>query len=66
MQVLNQANFSATEYDGMEKLLLMSPFDYNHSARTTASPLFRAPPSPDWFSFQNWPLRVGMGMNRAS
>ena len=63
--VLNQANFSAVEYDGIEKLLPMSPFDFNHSAKTVTSPMFRAPPSPDWFCFQRWPLLVGMGMANA-
>lgn len=63
--VINQANISAVEYDGMEKLELMSPFDFAHSLKTTSSGVFRGPPAPDFFSYQGWPLRVGIGMVKA-
>jgi hypothetical protein len=63
--VINQANISAVEYDGMEKLELMSPFDFAHSLRTVSSGVFRGPPAPDFFSYQGWPLRVGIGMVKA-
>lgn len=63
--VINSANISAVEYDGMEKLELMSYIDFAHSLRTVSSGVFRGPPAPDFFAYQGFPLRVGIGMIRA-
>ena len=54
--MLDQANFSAIEYDGMEKLKLMSATDWPHSSQTVNSGIFRGPAEPDWFAFQGWPV----------
>lgn len=60
--VLDQAPFVAVQYDGFEKLQLISALDYKHSTATADSGLFRGPPTPDWYHYQGWPLRVGQGI----
>lgn len=48
--VLNQANFSAVQYDGFEKLQLIAAVDFEHSSATVDSGMFRGPPNPDWYA----------------
>lgn len=60
--VTRLANFSAVQYDGFEKLQLIAALDFAHSAKTATSGLFRGPPTPDWYHYQGWPLRVGQGI----
>jgi hypothetical protein len=62
VNVLKQANFSALQYDGFEKLQLIGATDFGHSLKTFASGLYRGTPTPDWYHYEGWPLRVGQGV----
>jgi hypothetical protein len=62
VDVLKQANFSALQYDGFEKLQLIGATDFGHSVKTFASGLYRGNPTPDWYHYEGWPLRVGQGV----
>ena len=48
VNVLKQANFSALQYDGFEKLQLIGATDFGHSLKTFESGLYRGHPTPDW------------------
>ena len=50
------------QYDGFEKLALIAGQAYPHSRRTYQSGLFRCNPTPDWYHFEGWPLRWGLGV----
>ena len=50
---------AAAQYDGFEKLQLIAGQDFAHSARTFTSGLWRGNPTPDWYSYEGWPLRWG-------
>lgn len=63
--IFAQANFSVVQYDGFEKLQLISALDWAHSNRTANSSLFSGPANPDWYFQMRWPLRVGQGILKA-
>ena len=53
---------AAVQYDGFEKLALIAGQDFPHSSRTYQSGLYRGNPTPDWYHFEGWPLRWGLGV----
>eukprot|EP00041_Stephanoeca_diplocostata_P019095 m.405729 g.405729 ORF g.405729 m.405729 type:complete len:1069 (-) comp21209_c0_seq2:189-3395(-) len=60
--VLNLGDFAAVQYDGFEKLNLIAAKDFAHSNQTQNSGLYRGLPTPDWYHFEGWPLRAGLGV----
>ena len=50
--------------DGFEKLNLIAGEDFGHSNATWSSGLYRGHPTPDWYHFEGWPLRWGLGVLR--
>lgn len=60
--VLNEFNPAAVQYDGFEKLQLIAGQDFGHSSKTFDSGLWRGNPTPDWYHYEGWPLRWGIGI----
>eukprot|EP00937_MAST-01D_sp_MAST-1D-sp2_P002385 g2385.t1 len=56
------APIAAVQYDGFEKLQLIAGQDFAHSSRTWDSGAYRGYPTPDWYHFEGWPLRWGLGV----
>jgi hypothetical protein len=52
-------------YDGFEKMALIAGQDFDHSKQTWTSGLYRGHPTPDWYHFEGWPLRWGLGVLQA-
>ena len=63
--ILNRANFSNVQLDGMEKLQLISAVDFGHSKLTPNSGLFKGHITPGHYHL-HWPLRVARASRRAS
>ena len=61
--ILNRANFSNVQLDGMEKLQLISAVDFGHSKLTPNSGLFKGHITPGHYH-RHWPLRVGQGITQ--
>ena len=59
---MREAEIAAVQYDGFEKLALIAGQDFPHSSRTYQSGLYRGNPTPDWYHFEGWPLRWGLGV----
>ena len=62
--ILTQANFSDVQFDGFEKLQLISRVDFGHSDLTFDSGLYRGHITPGHYHLP-WPLRVGQGILQA-
>ena len=45
-----------------EKLQLIAGMDFPHSSATYQSGMYRGHPTPDWYHFEGWPLRWGLGV----
>ena len=60
--VLDQFDPAAVQYDGFEKLQLIAGQDFGHSSKTFSSGLWRGNPTPDWYHYEGWPLRWGIGI----
>ena len=60
--VLDQFDPAAGQYDGFEKLQLIAGQDFGHSSKTFSSGLWRGNPTPDWYHYEGWPLRWGIGI----
>ena len=58
------ASIATMHWDGFEKLQLIAGMDFPHSNRTMQSGLYRGNPTPDWYHFEGWPLRWGLGVLR--
>lgn len=50
------------QYDGFEKLQLIAGQDFGHSSKTFSSGLWRGHSTPDWYHYEGWPLRWGIGI----
>ena len=59
--VLQQATFSDVQFDGFEKLQLISRVDFEHSNKTMDSGLYKGHTTPGHYHLP-WPLRVGQGI----
>ena len=63
-RVLNLANFSDVQFDGFEKLQLISRVDFAHSNATFDSSLYLGHITPGHYHLP-WPLKVGQGILQA-
>jgi hypothetical protein len=43
-------------------LQLIAGQDFTHSTQTFSSGLYRGNPTPDWYHYEGWPLRWGLGI----
>jgi hypothetical protein len=59
--LLNSADIVTAQWDGFEKLTLIAPRDFAHSAATYDSGAIRGPPAPDWFH-EPFPISTGLGI----
>lgn len=46
-------------------MALIAGQDFAHSPKTWTSGLYRGNPTPDWYHFEGWPLRWGLGVLQA-
>jgi hypothetical protein len=59
---MTETTIAAVQYDGFEKMSLIAGQDFPHSSLTYQSGLYRGNPTPDWYHFEGWPLRWGLGV----